>query len=449
MTQREWERALADKLTWLDESQRREILAALAQQEIARAHAVLLAERERQPKNITVQRAYEAFRRLAIQDLETVIGGLQLVPRKVAGSPSLSSTGHVRTIFERVDGRTPFESVIRGSGIDRLRALELLADLLRHGLIRVEASVSPRSLPPRDDRATIPDPEEVAIQTALMRRMPTPAASPAALSSLARVPSGRAIPAVPDLELPAPELAPPSGDLVPSAPPPPPEPPGPAPLEAPAAVTPPSEPEPHAEPKPVPAPPQATKPPQPPEARAPMADAASPSLQKVVASPPVVSDPLGQVSPPRPAGGRRSRSLLPLVVAAVVTSAIAVVAVIVATRDRPESPPEDMTESSAMPPPPPPTSPGSAAASAAPPASTAGGVSKPIQLTLDVQPKFARVYLDGVLLTTSARVQSLPRDGRKYVVRVESPGYVPRETTFEANADVRLVISLNRIPPRR
>lgn len=398
--QREWELALKDRLTWLDESQRREIFAAIARQEIARAHSVLLNERERQPKNITVQRAYEAFRKLAIQDLESVLGGLQLVPRKRPEASNVAATGQLRALLAHVDGHTPYEGLIRGSGLDRLRAIELLVELIEHRLIGVDPKEPMRALPPRDDRATMPDPEEVANQMALMRGMPTPSATPAVKAELARVPSPQSVLVDSESEVPT--------------------------VERPAEVEPVAPLEPGREPAVAAAAP-------------PVVAVAAPPRQEPTPAP--VAQPAQSVATPRARGGSR---IWPFALAAVVATGVAAVAVLAAMREAP--PPSEPLGQTALAPQ---SAVAAAPASVTSSAATPGAAKKTMQLTLEIQPDYARAYLDGVLLTTSARVQNLPRDGRKYVLRVEAPGFLPHESSFEANGDVRLVIGLNRLPPKR
>jgi predicted Ser/Thr protein kinase len=71
------------------------------------------------------------------------------------------------------------------------------------------------------------------------------------------------------------------------------------------------------------------------------------------------------------------------------------------------------------------------------------------KLHVEVVPREATVSLDGVPLPTAPCDADLPRDGSLHVVRLESPGFVSRVESLRADADVRLVVALERAPRAR
>lgn len=88
--------------------------------------------------------------------------------------------------------------------------------------------------------------------------------------------------------------------------------------------------------------------------------------------------------------------------------------------------------------PPPPTG----APEQAPPApSSAAPAAATVVLEVEVSPKYAQVYLDGVLLPLPIK-QTLQRDGKSHELRVEAGGYRPLKKTFEATGDSHFVLSL-------
>lgn len=76
-------------------------------------------------------------------------------------------------------------------------------------------------------------------------------------------------------------------------------------------------------------------------------------------------------------------------------------------------------------------------------------LSQTMRLSLEVQPVFARVLLDGVLLTSQKLEYVIPKDGRTHTIRVESSGWKTRQLEFKAERDVHFVVALDLLPPRK
>ncbi|MBK6520424.1 MAG: hypothetical protein IPG04_41440 [Polyangiaceae bacterium] len=68
-----------------------------------------------------------------------------------------------------------------------------------------------------------------------------------------------------------------------------------------------------------------------------------------------------------------------------------------------------------------------------------------MRLALDLEPPYAKVYLDGALLPKD-KAHMIPRDGKEHELRVEAAGYRKRKLKFTADGDVRLVVSLEVVP---
>lgn len=84
--------------------------------------------------------------------------------------------------------------------------------------------------------------------------------------------------------------------------------------------------------------------------------------------------------------------------------------------------------------------------SASPDPSTTAPNGSTVQLTFDVEPRFAALYIDGKKLPPKTKKHALPRDNDKHELRVEAVGFKKRKLTFTADADTRLVVSLEILP---
>lgn len=68
-----------------------------------------------------------------------------------------------------------------------------------------------------------------------------------------------------------------------------------------------------------------------------------------------------------------------------------------------------------------------------------------VTFTIKVTPKYARVFLDDVLLVPVTEVK-LRREDKDHVLRAEAPGFATRELTVSSRSDASLVIALNQAP---
>ncbi len=71
-----------------------------------------------------------------------------------------------------------------------------------------------------------------------------------------------------------------------------------------------------------------------------------------------------------------------------------------------------------------------------------------VQLKIRVDPPYARVTVDGVLLTGSPIEVQLPKDPKEHELRVESTGFKTHTTKFTAEENASFVIALQRLPPK-
>jgi len=67
-----------------------------------------------------------------------------------------------------------------------------------------------------------------------------------------------------------------------------------------------------------------------------------------------------------------------------------------------------------------------------------------IHVVVRASPADARIVVDRDLVMDNPCVMTFPRDGGSHTVRVEADGYAPRQDTFDAKADLTLVIGLER-----
>ncbi len=91
----------------------------------------------------------------------------------------------------------------------------------------------------------------------------------------------------------------------------------------------------------------------------------------------------------------------------------------------------------------------SGAPQSSPPPPVAATPSARVNLHVEVAPLEATVSLDGVPLPAVPCDADVPRDGAPHVVRFEAPGFVSRVESFRADADVRIAVALERVPPPR
>lgn len=87
-------------------------------------------------------------------------------------------------------------------------------------------------------------------------------------------------------------------------------------------------------------------------------------------------------------------------------------------------------------------------AETAKPETTAAPALETIQVKIEVEPKYARVTLDGVLLTGQPIEVKLQKDAKEHVIQVESAGYRTHTAKFVADANASFAVSLQRLPPK-
>jgi len=83
--------------------------------------------------------------------------------------------------------------------------------------------------------------------------------------------------------------------------------------------------------------------------------------------------------------------------------------------------------------------------------SAAEAIAGTMVFKIDVEPKYARVMMDGVLLTKAPIRAVIPGGGKEHEVRVESAGFRSKKMVFLADADVSMLVALDRVavsPPR-
>ncbi|MFO0549827.1 MAG: hypothetical protein U0271_15650 [Polyangiaceae bacterium] len=70
-----------------------------------------------------------------------------------------------------------------------------------------------------------------------------------------------------------------------------------------------------------------------------------------------------------------------------------------------------------------------------------------VMIKFDVSPDYARVTVDGKRLPKKPLELTLPRDGSKHKALFTAPGFNPKELTFTADSDVKLVVALDAVVP--
>ena len=401
-----------------------------------------------QPKNLTMAKAASAVRHFALARLEVELGALHATVRTLKALPAEDATSQAREMLLHVDGKTSIEGLLRKSKLDRLAALNVLADLARSEHIELLApSASPdvtMRLPPipsgthalvEEIRKGDPPPERES-------RRPRPMASqppligvseraielerpPASAEPLAAEESQCALGggSEPMLELEGVNADPPpatksstysrnDSDRVR--------------FDAPPSVAPPP---PHAE--------------------------VAPAQQPVSARPlssPRLATPLAMaaVSPQRERRSARTFAIAGVAVAL----GIALVFVLLSSPT-----PESTTLGAAAPVQarspsqigadrtaavPPLVSAPSAAASVTV-ATERSGAMETIVVRIKADPLYARVFLDGILLTKTPIEVTIPKDEQQHEVNVEAPGFRSKKMNFVADANVSIIAALDRL----
>jgi len=67
-----------------------------------------------------------------------------------------------------------------------------------------------------------------------------------------------------------------------------------------------------------------------------------------------------------------------------------------------------------------------------------------VNLTIQVRPTAARIFLDGVPVSAGAYDGKLAKDNGTHRIRVEAPGFVPMEQSITASADMIVSLALER-----
>ncbi|MBL9022856.1 MAG: PEGA domain-containing protein [Myxococcales bacterium] len=168
--------------------------------------------------------------------------------------------------------------------------------------------------------------------------------------------------------------------------------------------------------------------------------------------PPASARPVGQVRvEPRPAR-RELPALIPVLLGAVVVLGLALTVLLLVRRSEPRA--TQPLPSERSPTPPSPTAPAAAATTSPVVTTAASGVApvpapETVHVKIEVEPKYARVTLDGVLLTGKPIEVDLPKGAKTYVLQVESEGFRAHKATFTAEANSTFTIALERLPARQ
>ncbi|NUP07651.1 MAG: hypothetical protein HOW73_16510 [Polyangiaceae bacterium] len=489
----------------MTDEQRESFRSALDLGELGRAHDQLLILQERYPKNVTIKKTLGLFRAQVMSRYEEALGGLHVVPHKTRSFPT-TRLGDRERFAELIDGSTPVEGILRKSKQDRLRGLEALAAWFKTGAIEV---VDPGAAPVMgDEPRSSPMVYTKSAVRVLESRPPPPISNPpeegtaSAYAHAERPPSSPSHDGGRDRGN---ETLPPAlrtGLRPLSVPPPKAQ--RPTPLAVPAVLLGSEESIPQSSrltladpveiamqtermqqiPTPVPPAPDRK---QKEERPVPQEDDDVPAALRFDRESPVPNSPAAPVAAPTPAPAPTPVAPMPVRVAEVARPRekplatapphteheetgrrsswmwIAGAALLVASgvvfyfASSMSSQPANQASPAGTTPEPPPT--GSAPpdrnaqapVASEPAASSTGSASAEsaaqIRLVLDLEPKNARVLLDGVALPPKAKEHVLPKDGKQHELRVEAAGYRKRKLTFVADADVRLVVSLEIVPP--
>lgn len=358
---------------------------AFASRQYARACAGLEEESKRQPKNLSLAKEARAIRAYLLGRVEREIGGLNVKPRKARSFSTVDAPFDLQAILRDVDGRAPIERIVRESDVERLRALDFLLDLARSGYL--ELPLEDGALPPEP---TLPPP------TSLSGTRPrADSVEPPRSSSSAPIPS-------------TPPTVGPPADVIP--------------VQPTTATKPPSG-----------APPRAA-PSDPPASGAGTAPIRSVAPERVAARP----------------AHREVPALIPILLGAVVVLGLALTVLLLTRQPEPRTSRPLPTERA--PTLPPPGASAMAATSSPVVATSAASVSpapETVHVKIEVEPRYARVTLDGVLLTGKPIEVDLPKGGKTYTLVVESEGFRTHKATFTAETSSSFAIALQRLPPKQ
>jgi hypothetical protein len=163
-----------------------------------------------------------------------------------------------------------------------------------------------------------------------------------------------------------------------------------------------------------------------------------------------VAPPASRVDAPAPAprsmapSARAQWLTLPLALAALVVSTVTLTVMVMRPSTQPAATPVDpkpqVVIAQAAPTPAPVPSP-----SPSPDPKPAAGLPATVRLEVEVHPPYARVFLDGSLVGHPVRT-SLPRDGALHELRFEAGGHKPQQRSFQADRDSTFVIHLEPMP---
>lgn len=161
-----------------------------------------------------------------------------------------------------------------------------------------------------------------------------------------------------------------------------------------------------------------------------------------------VAPPASRVEAPAPrsiAPSARAQWLtLPLALAALVVSTVALTVMVMRPNPQPAPAPVDpkpqVVIAQPAPTPPPAPSP-----SPSPEPKPTPGLPATVRLEVEVHPPYTRVFLDGALVGHPVRT-SLPRDGALHELRFEAGGHKPQQRSFQADRDSTFVIHLEPLP---
>lgn len=378
------------------------VLQAFEVHAYARGIALVEDDVKRQPKNLSMSAEARALRLLAINRLETEMGGLHVVPRVAKPLSTVAAPPDLENLYPFIDGHSPIERILRLSKTERLKGLDFLASLARSGHIDLPVSTvaepEPLSIPPVSSRSqtrpkvgSSPPP---AHEPELRQDAQVPESIPLELEGVASVGAAPA---------PAPVSVPPQPEQVATLPP--------------AASVPDPEPE-------------------PPSSRVSSALAASSRTLRTQA--------------PSTKQGLSPALLIALGGLAMIAIFVGIAAL---RRGALQPAPTTTTVSTAgavspAPPPQPTPQPKPVATTDQPAPKSGAPALESVRLKIKVQPTYARVTVDGVVFTGTDIEVNLAKDAKEHVLKVDAPGYKPHTATFTAEESASFTIALERIPPR-
>lgn len=172
--------------------------------------------------------------------------------------------------------------------------------------------------------------------------------------------------------------------------------------------------------------------------------------ESVVPSEPLLSvaPPAARVDAPAPrsiAPSARAQWLtLPLALAALVVSTVTLTVMVMRPNAQPAAAPVDPKPQVVIAQPAPTPLP-APSPSPSPEPKPAPGAPVTVRLEVEVHPPYTRVFLDGTLVGHPVRT-SLPRDGALHELRFEAGGHKPQQRSFQADRDSTFVIHLEPMP---